>query len=97
MTWKNGDCFGTPVIEASRLCVAARGGQVLAAELVRLTARARGGDTFTPDPRDAAQRTAGSGRRLRGEGGPLELEEMPLPPRLTTPQTLAIALLNELQ
>jgi class 3 adenylate cyclase len=33
------DCYGNPVIEASRLCAAASGGQVLAAESTRLLAR----------------------------------------------------------
>ena len=42
-----GDCFGTPVIEASRLCGAAKGGQILASEIVRWMARS-GGITFKP-------------------------------------------------
>jgi class 3 adenylate cyclase len=41
------DCFGTPVIEAARLCAAARGGQILASEIVRWMARS-GGSTFNP-------------------------------------------------
>ena len=40
------DCFGTPVIEASRLCADAGGGQIFVAELVRLLARGRGGHGF---------------------------------------------------
>src|SRR5262249_58759745 len=48
VTWENGDCYGTPVIEAARLCAAAEGGQILVADLVRLTARGRGGHTFAP-------------------------------------------------
>jgi class 3 adenylate cyclase/tetratricopeptide (TPR) repeat protein len=44
---EDGDCFGTPVIEASRLCAAARGGQILAAHLVQLLSRGRGGHAFT--------------------------------------------------
>ena len=46
--FEDGDVFGTPVIEASRLCAAARGGQVLAAEVVRVLAGSRGGHRFTP-------------------------------------------------
>ena len=42
-----GDCFGTPVIEASRLCGAAQGGQILASEIVRWMARS-GGTSFAP-------------------------------------------------
>src|ERR671925_665340 len=41
-----GDCFGTPVIEAARLCAAAQGGQILASELVRGLAHA-GEETLT--------------------------------------------------
>ena len=44
---ENDDCFGTPVIEAARLCAAARGGQILASEIVRWMAHA-GEETFTP-------------------------------------------------
>ena len=36
------DYFGTPVIEASRLCAAASGGQILVSELVRVLAGGRG-------------------------------------------------------
>jgi class 3 adenylate cyclase/tetratricopeptide (TPR) repeat protein len=40
------DCFGTPVIEASRLCGAAQGGQVLVSEVLRWLAGAAGGHEF---------------------------------------------------
>ena len=36
---EQGDCFGIPVIEASRLCAAAAGGQILISECTRLLAR----------------------------------------------------------
>ncbi|MDP1821260.1 MAG: AAA family ATPase [Acidimicrobiales bacterium] len=42
------DVFGVPVVEASRLCGAATGGEILAAELVRALARGRGGFAFEP-------------------------------------------------
>ena len=32
---EDGDFFGDPVVEAARLCAAANGGQILAAEIVR--------------------------------------------------------------
>ena len=48
VTLEDGDCFGTPVVEASRLCAAADGGQVLVAEVVRVLARGRGGHEMTP-------------------------------------------------
>ncbi len=47
LTLEDDDCFGTPVVEASRLCGVALGGQILAAELIRLLARGRGGHVFT--------------------------------------------------
>ena len=47
VVFEKDDCFGTPVIEAARLCAAARGGQILASEIVRWMARS-GEATFTP-------------------------------------------------
>ena len=46
VVFEKDDCFGTPVIEAARLCAAARGGQILASEIVRWMARS-GESTFT--------------------------------------------------
>jgi class 3 adenylate cyclase len=45
---EEGDCFGTPVIEAARLCAAAEGGQVLVTEVVRLLAGLAGTHQFSP-------------------------------------------------
>ena len=45
--FRDDDCFGTPVVEASRLCAVALGGQILAADLVRVLGRGRGGTAFT--------------------------------------------------
>jgi class 3 adenylate cyclase len=42
------DCFGTPVIEAARLCAAAAGGQILVTEIVRLLAGSASGQEFSP-------------------------------------------------
>jgi class 3 adenylate cyclase len=47
VVFENDDCFGTPVIEAARLCAAAQGGQILASEIVRWMAHV-GEETFTP-------------------------------------------------
>jgi class 3 adenylate cyclase/tetratricopeptide (TPR) repeat protein len=41
-TWHEGDYFGTPVVVASRLCAIATGGQILASDVVRAIAGARG-------------------------------------------------------
>lgn len=43
---EDGDCFGEPVIEASRLCDQAEGGQILCSDVVRALARRRGGHEF---------------------------------------------------
>jgi class 3 adenylate cyclase len=48
ITLEDGDCFGTPVVEASRLCAAAEGGHIFVAEVVRVLARGRGGHEMTP-------------------------------------------------
>jgi len=44
---EDGDRVGTPVIEAARLCAAASGGQILAAEIVRALSRGRGSHQFS--------------------------------------------------
>lgn len=44
----DGDLFGTPVVEAARLCSSAAGGQILVADVVRVLARSRSGHRFEP-------------------------------------------------
>ncbi|MGZ6964427.1 MAG: helix-turn-helix transcriptional regulator [Acidimicrobiia bacterium] len=46
VSFEDGDYFGTPPVEATRLCAAARGGQILAADVVKVLAGSRGGHTF---------------------------------------------------
>jgi class 3 adenylate cyclase/DNA-binding CsgD family transcriptional regulator len=46
VTVEEGDCFGTPVVEAARLCAAAEGGQVLVTDVVRLLVGPLGGHRF---------------------------------------------------
>lgn len=48
VAWEGSDCFGTPVVEAARLCNAAREGQILASEVVRLLAGSRGTHRLEP-------------------------------------------------
>ena len=43
---EDGDYFGEPVVEASRLCAAAEGGQILVSDLVRQVGGARDGYRF---------------------------------------------------
>jgi class 3 adenylate cyclase len=40
-SFEDGDWFGTPVVESSRLCAAANGGQVLVSDIVRVLAGSR--------------------------------------------------------
>lgn len=47
-TFEDDDWFGTPVIEASRLCAAAEGGQILVSDLVRALAGSRSDAELTP-------------------------------------------------
>ena len=61
VTFENDDCFGTPVIEASRLCALADPGQILVAELVRLLARGRSELELTPCWTDDPQGPARTG------------------------------------
>jgi class 3 adenylate cyclase/predicted ATPase len=82
VSFEAGDCFGEPVIEASRLCEAAAGNGILATELVRTLAGSRRADGF------------GDVRPLRLKGLPdpvpvvevlwerLQRSTTPLPPRL---------------
>jgi class 3 adenylate cyclase/tetratricopeptide (TPR) repeat protein len=60
-TFEDGDWFGTPVVESSRLCAAADGGQILASDIVRVLAGSR---------TDLALRPLGE-LDLKGLSGPL--------------------------
>lgn len=62
----DGDLFGTPVVQAARLCDVAEGGQVLAAALVPALVGTRGGFEFSPL----------GGRELKGLDGPLDVVEV---------------------
>ena len=48
VTFEGEDCFGTPVIEAARLCAAAGGGRILVTEIVRALAGMSGGHQCEP-------------------------------------------------
>ena len=46
VSWEDGDCHGTPVVTAARLCDRAVGGQILVDDLVRGLARGRAEHSF---------------------------------------------------
>jgi tetratricopeptide (TPR) repeat protein len=48
VVWEGDDCFGTPVVEARRLCDHADSGQILVGDVVRLLAGSRGSHEFRP-------------------------------------------------
>ncbi|MFN0092671.1 MAG: ATP-binding protein [Acidimicrobiales bacterium] len=88
---EDGDCFGTPVVEAARLEAAAAPGQILCSEFVRAMARGRGGHELIPlgplalkglpEPVEACQ--------LRWTPSELPDERAPLPPELAVELTKA--------
>ena len=85
---EDGDCQGTAVVEAARLCAAAAPGQVLATETVRVVAGSRGGHAYAalgpielkglPEP---VAVTEVGWAPVAQEGG---LAPVPLPPRLAS-------------
>ena len=87
VVWEGDDCFGTPVVEARRLCDHAQGGKILVGDVVRLLAGTRGGHEF---------RSVGA-IELKGLAAPLAAAEVvwhvaehavPLPGPLTGPETI---------
>ena len=90
VTWEGSDCFGIPVIEAARLCAAAEGGQILAADLVRLTARGRGGHAFSPIGPVAAKGLPEPIATCAVVWEPLAEASVPLPPRIGTRPAFAM-------
>jgi class 3 adenylate cyclase/tetratricopeptide (TPR) repeat protein len=89
VAWEHGDYFGTPVVEASRLCDVAEPGAILASEVVRLLAGSRGGHVFHPV----------GALELKGLDAPLPATEVewaasaegpvPLPSTLAAPDTVS--------
>lgn len=87
-TCEESDYFGTPVVEASRLCATADAAQILVTDMVRVLAGSRGGHRFEPlgpvelkglpDPVAVHQ--------IRWEPAP---SEVPLPPRLALRSSVA--------
>ncbi len=89
VAWEDGDCHGTPVVTAARLCDRAEGGQILVDDLVRGLARGRAEHAF---------RLVGE-LELKGLGEPVVAYEVPWEPLGTDRAPLPAPLLpvgNEL-
>src|SRR5262245_6461566 len=82
VTFEAEDCFGTPVIEAARLCAVAEGAQILVADIVRVSARGRGGHTFNPIGPVALKGLPEPVTTCAVAWEPLAAAGIPLPPRL---------------
>jgi class 3 adenylate cyclase/tetratricopeptide (TPR) repeat protein len=88
-TEEDGDYFGEPVIEASRLCAKAEGGQILAAEMVKAMAGRHATQEFVsvgdlelkglPDPVPSVEVVWEPAQAPEAEGG-----QFPLPTRLVS-------------
>ena len=82
VVFEGDDRFGTPVIEAARLCAAAQGGQILASEVVRWMARS-GGSTFNPIGNLELKGLPEPVPTVEVGWEPLAQSSVPLPPFLT--------------
>jgi len=87
VSWENNDCFGLPVVTAARLETAAKGGQILVSQVVRLLAGDRSEASFEalgplelkgmPEPVEAYAVV------WQSQDEDVEAERVPLPPALT--------------
>jgi class 3 adenylate cyclase len=48
IVWEDDDCYGTPVVEAARLCDAAEPGEILVSDIVRMLAGSRSAHVLEP-------------------------------------------------
>jgi class 3 adenylate cyclase/tetratricopeptide (TPR) repeat protein len=83
VSWEDGDCHGTPVVTAARLCDRAEGGQILVDDLVRGLARGRSELSF---------RLVGE-LELKGLSEPVTAYEVPWEPTAGDRAPLPAALL----
>ena len=87
-TTEEGDYFGPPVVEASRLCAKAEGGQILTTEMVSLLARASG-HSFTSvgelELKGIPEPVASMKVDWAAAGVDLTALRIPLPSRLAVP------------
>ncbi|MDQ3946011.1 MAG: AAA family ATPase, partial [Actinomycetota bacterium] len=83
VSFEDDDVHGTPVIEAARLCAAADGGEILAADVVRVLAGARQGQDYAVVGPLELKGLATPLPALRVEWEPLSQSTIPLPALLT--------------
>ena len=96
VAWEGDDYFGEPVIEASRLCARAQGGQILATYLVRVMAGRRSPHSFSALGELDVAGIAGPVEVLQVEWEPLSevasapgaAERIPMPRRLSHRPTI---------
>jgi class 3 adenylate cyclase/tetratricopeptide (TPR) repeat protein len=94
----DGDLFGTPVVEAARLCGAADAGQILITEVAKIIAGSRADHTYEavgalelkglPAPLPTV---AVAWEPLTAEDEPEDAEQLPFPKLLSSPHRLAFA------
>jgi class 3 adenylate cyclase/tetratricopeptide (TPR) repeat protein len=85
VTFEDGDCYGRPVVEASRICAAARGGQILTSEVVRWLAGAGGAHRLVPVGPLHLKGLADPVPACEVVWEPAPASTIPLPPLLTGP------------
>jgi class 3 adenylate cyclase len=83
VTFEDDDVHGTPVIEASRLCAAADGGAILAAEVVRILAGSVGDHTYTSIGPIELKGLEHPVNAVRVAWEPVVRAGLPIPPLLT--------------
>ena len=83
VTLEDDDVHGTPVIEASRLCGAAVGGEILASEIVRWLGGAQGAPSLTPLGSLDLKGLVAPLPAVRVEWEPAPASDIPMPALLT--------------
>ncbi len=89
VAWEGDDCFGTPVVEARRLCDAAQEGQILASDIVRALAGSRGGHELVPVG-ELELKGLGAVAAWSVRWEPDAKQSFPFPPALTGEEQVAL-------
>ena len=97
VSFEETDCFGTPVIEAARLCAVARGGTILVTDVVRVLAGTAGGHRFTPAGDLDLKGLPVPVSACEVAWDPLRGPVLPMPPLLTRPGRIFVGRDEELE